>query len=51
MEILSIGKDTADGRKLLNYRAPKNAKQVHCSCIHLGQQKYDRGNLSTGYSD
>ena len=29
MEILSIGKDTADGRKLLNYRAPKNARQVH----------------------
>ena len=28
MEILSIGKDTADGRKLLNYRAPKNARQV-----------------------
>ncbi|XP_073251496.1 DNA ligase 4-like [Porites lutea] len=27
MEILSIGKDTADGRKLLNYRAPKNARQ------------------------
>ncbi|PFX16725.1 DNA ligase 4 [Stylophora pistillata] len=27
IEILSIGKDSADGRKLLNYRAPKNVKQ------------------------
>ncbi|RMX43103.1 hypothetical protein pdam_00006836 [Pocillopora damicornis] len=27
IEILSIGKDSTDGRKLLNYRAPKNAKQ------------------------
>ncbi|XP_068735127.1 DNA ligase 4-like [Montipora capricornis] len=27
IDILSIGKDSVDGRKLLNYRAPKNAKQ------------------------
>lgn len=29
IDILSIGKDSVDGRKLLNYRAPKNAKQVN----------------------
>ena len=29
IDILSIGKDSVDGQKLLNYRAPKNVKQVH----------------------
>ena len=38
IEILSIGKDSTDGRKLLNYRAPKNAKQVQ----HLLRERHCR---------
>ena len=42
IDILSIGKDSVDGRKLLNYRAPKNAKQVNLMKITESMKDFVR---------
>ena len=41
IEILSIGKDSLDAKKLINFKAPKHAMKVCTVCVQFSLVNYD----------